>query len=83
MRKGARRAIVVSALLLVITTTAANAYVGPGSGLSAIGSFFGVFMALFMALVGFVWYPIKRLLKHIEAIVKAPAETEPPERHGE
>jgi hypothetical protein len=83
MSKGALRATVVSALFLVISTTAANAYVGPGSGLSAIGSILGVFTALFLALVGFVWYPIKRLLKHMKAFAKTPTETESAARHGE
>jgi hypothetical protein len=41
----------------------AFAYMGAGAGLSAIGSvlsFLGVF--LLMA-IGFVWYPLKRMLK--------------------
>ncbi len=42
---------------------AALAYIGPGSGLSAIGSVFAVIAAVFFALVGFIWYPIKRVLR--------------------
>jgi hypothetical protein len=54
-------------------TPAAHAYVGPGAGLSAFGSLFSVVAALFLAVVGFVWYPVKRLFKRGKA--HAPAAT--------
>lgn len=50
----------------VILTAAPNllhAYVGPGVGLSAIGSVLAFIGAVFLLIVGFLWYPIKRLLK--------------------
>lgn len=39
------------------------AYIGPGAGLSAIGSVLALLGALVLMVVGFVWYPVKRLLK--------------------
>ncbi len=51
------------ALLMGLTPLSALAYVGPGAGLSAIGSFLALIAAVFLALVGFIWYPIKRLLR--------------------
>ena len=39
------------------------AYIGPGAGLSAIGALLAVLAAILAAIVGFVWYPIKRLLR--------------------
>ena len=41
----------------------AQAYVGPGVGLSALGSVLAFIGAVFLLIVGFLWYPIKRLLK--------------------
>jgi len=41
----------------------AVAYIGPGSGLSAIGAFFALLAATVAALFGFLWYPVKRLLR--------------------
>ena len=41
----------------------AAAYIGPGSGVSAIGTVVAVMGAGFLLIVGFVWYPIKRLLR--------------------
>lgn len=42
---------------------AAFAYVGPGAGLTAIGTILALVAAFFLAIVGFVWYPVKRLLR--------------------
>ena len=53
--------------VLAITTTmlpvTAYAYVGPGAGLSAIGSALALIGAILLAILGFIWFPIKRLLK--------------------
>lgn len=38
------------------------AYVGPGAGLSALGSLLALLAAIVVAIAGFLWYPIKRLL---------------------
>jgi len=48
-----------------------HAYVGPGAGLSAIGSVLAFIGAIFLLIVGFLWYPIKRLIKK-----KNPADSE-------
>jgi hypothetical protein len=39
------------------------AYIGPGTGLSAIGALIAVVVAVIVTLFGFVWYPVKRLLR--------------------
>lgn len=39
------------------------AYLGPGGALSAIGSFLALLAAVVLALVGFVWLPLKRLMR--------------------
>lgn len=58
---GWRRAFVAAIGLAGLATSApALAYVGPGAGLSVIGSILALVGALFLALVGFIWYPIKR-----------------------
>ena len=50
-------------LLVSIFPRPAMAYVGPGGGLSAIGVFFAVVAVVIVAIFGFVWYPIKRLMR--------------------
>lgn len=44
----------------------AHAYVGPGAGLTAIGTFLALIIAVIVAIIGFFWYPIKRFLKRLK-----------------
>jgi len=41
---------------------AALAYVGPGVGLSAIGTLLAVAAVVVLAIVGLLWLPVKRML---------------------
>lgn len=59
---GARRLLGPMVLLTaLLAASPAWAYIGPGAGLSAIGSIVALFAAVGLAIVGFVWYPVKRL----------------------
>ena len=49
--------------LILMLPDLANAYIGPGAGLSAIGSLFALLFAVLVSILGFFWYPIKRLIK--------------------
>lgn len=53
-------AISVAAFVVLLPAPAA-AYLGPGAGLSAIGAALALVAAIGLAVVGFVWYPAKRL----------------------
>jgi len=54
----------------------ALAYVGPGTGLSAIGSFFALLMTIVLVVVGFFWLPLKRLLKSRQKTSDVPPQEE-------
>lgn len=54
--------VLLAALPLLIAGEAAHAYVGPGAGITAIGTVLALIGAALLAVVGFVWYPLKRLL---------------------
>lgn len=59
---------VVCNVILMILLLPSNvlAYIGPGAGLSAFGSLFALVTALIIALFGFVWFPIKRIIKNLK-----------------
>jgi hypothetical protein len=38
------------------------AYIGPGAGLGAIALTVGLVLGVALLLVGFLWYPLKRIL---------------------
>lgn len=48
---------------LALLPNLAFAYVGPGSGLGAIATVLALLGAITYGIVGFVWYPVKRLLR--------------------
>ncbi|MEQ8964908.1 MAG: hypothetical protein RID91_03715 [Azospirillaceae bacterium] len=50
----------------------ALAYIGPGAGLSAIGSLLALVAAVALAVVGFVWYPVKRMMRRRRAVARDP-----------
>jgi len=49
----------------------AFAYVGPGAGLTAIGTMVAVVAVVVLAIAGFVWYPLKRILRRNRAADQA------------
>jgi hypothetical protein len=53
---------VLAALALFLSAPPAEAYLGPGSGLMAVATFVGIVAAVVVALIGFLWFPLKRLL---------------------
>ena len=49
--------------LFFFITTSSHAYLGPGVGGGIIAATLGVIVAIFAALFGLIWFPVKRLLK--------------------
>ena len=64
---------------LMLTPQLTLAYVGPGTGLSAIGSFLALLMAVVLTVVGFFWLPLKRILKARRQKAVQPQEEPVPE----
>jgi hypothetical protein len=48
------------------TPRVAEAYIGPGAGISVIGTAVAFVGAVIFAVVGFVWYPLKRLFAAVK-----------------
>ncbi|MGI0014205.1 MAG: hypothetical protein ACREBU_12305 [Nitrososphaera sp.] len=70
-----------SLLLSLLTAEPALAYVGPGAGLTVIGSILAFLGLIFLAIFGFLWYPIKRLITKRKK--SASVGTVPREQHAE
>jgi len=55
--------VIFAPVLLVGLPAVSYAYVGPGAGLSIIGSLLAFFAAIIVGIFGFLWFPIRRLMK--------------------
>jgi hypothetical protein len=49
--------------LVCLNASPAAAYIGPGVGAGAMAAVFGVIGSVILAIVGVVYYPVKRWLK--------------------
>ena len=54
-------------LLALLTPSSTFAYLGPGAGLSAIGSVLAFVGLILLLILGFFWYPLKKLMKKIRS----------------
>jgi hypothetical protein len=63
MLSRAAHSLAVGFLLALAIARPAAAYIGPGAGLTAIGTTFAVAAVALLAIAGFVWYPVMRLLR--------------------
>lgn len=56
--------------LIIITfsfflfTTSSYSYLGPGVGVGVIAATLGLIVAIFAAVFGLIWFPIKRLIEN-------------------
>ena len=55
--------LILSSFVFFLITTSSFAYLGPGVGGGVIAATIGVIVAIFAALLGLIWFPVKRLLK--------------------
>jgi uncharacterized iron-regulated membrane protein len=66
------------AVFASVATAPAQAYIGPGGGLSAIGALLALLAGLLIAFFGFVWYPIRRMRRKRRERAAAAAAPPPP-----
>jgi hypothetical protein len=52
--------------LMMAVPQVAIAYIGPGAGIAAIGTVLALIGGILLAILAFIWYPIKRLLAKIK-----------------
>tara|TARA_B100000963_G_scaffold308970_1_gene284704 strand:- start:397 stop:615 length:219 start_codon:yes stop_codon:yes gene_type:complete len=55
--------LIIIFFLFNFLTTASFAYLGPGVGGGVIAATIGIIVAIFAAVVGLIWFPVKRLIK--------------------
>jgi Na+-driven multidrug efflux pump len=71
------KTLVLAVALLFLAPGAAYGYVGPGTGLAIIGAALAFIASLFLGVLGFVWYPFKRLYRALFGGSELPPEPPP------
>jgi len=64
----------VTAALLAVAPIAVQAYVGPGAGISLLGSLWGLIVGVVVALAMILFWPIRIMLRKRKAAKAAEAE---------
>jgi hypothetical protein len=62
--------LILKIILIFFISTPSFAYLGPGVGAGMIMATLGIIVAIFAALFGLIWFPIKRILKKKEKKLK-------------
>jgi len=62
-------------LLLVLLSNTAVAYVGPGAGISVLGSLLGILATIFVAIAAIIFWPIRKFMKRRKARLNSEAST--------
>ncbi len=55
--------VTVALVSILVLPATAFAYVGPGAGLSIVGSLLAFLAAIVIGLFGFIWFPVRRFLR--------------------
>ncbi len=81
--------LIAVAVAALGTAAPAAAYVGPGAGLSLVGAFWGLLVAIFAAVAFIVVWPVRRLLRRSRGApepsaseITAPGTRPQPERRS-
>lgn len=62
--------IILSAIL-VLFSAPLLAYVGPGAGISVLGSLLGILATLFLGLLAIILWPVRKMMKRRKAAAQA------------
>lgn len=57
----------ITFILLAILTGPLQAYVGPGAGISVLGSLLGILATIFVAIGAILFWPIRKMMKRKKA----------------
>ena len=55
--------LIFSSIIFFLISSPSFAYLGPGVGGGFIAATIGILVAIFAALFGLIWFPVKRFLK--------------------
>lgn len=55
--------LILSLFFVLLFSVPAQAYIGPGAGISVLASVIGILVTILIAVGAIVWWPIRRMMK--------------------
>ena len=74
MKKKIIISLVTVSLCFLVCAFPVHAYIGPGTGAGVVAVVLGLLGSIFLAIVGILWYPLKRMIKKFKKTVKIPIQ---------
>ena len=71
---------VLLALVLSLISTSALAYIGPGAGVSFLGSIWALLVGIVLAIGAVLFWPIRYLFRRMRRGKSRPSETQNPDQ---
>lgn len=62
---------IIAILVLALAAGPVNAYIGPGAGISVLGSLLGILATILVAIGAILFWPVRKLLKRRKAAATA------------
>jgi hypothetical protein len=62
---------IIAILLLTLAAGPVQAYVGPGAGISVLGSLLGILATILVAIGAIIFWPVRKLMKRRKAAAAA------------
>lgn len=67
---------IITILLLSLAAGPLHAYIGPGAGISVLGSLLGILATILVAIGAILFWPVRKLMKRRKAAAAASQPTE-------
>lgn len=62
---------IIALLLLSLAIGPLHAYVGPGAGISVLGSLLGILATILVAMAAIIFWPVRKLMKRRKVAAQA------------
>ncbi len=63
------------AVFFLLSSATAFAYIGPGAGISVLGSLLGILSTILLAIVAIVAWPLRKLMKRRKATASSESDS--------